>query len=237
MDGHLRQAIPRIELPPTSKKLAAHGFADDVLFGGVSIQTLQREDAHNALQATAHALKEWMQRQPGYSESMLHTAIKVAAKKIDALLPPSSQPSSAAPLSTEAMTDPLQPHDHVESSVGLPVPASNDPTDSVATGDEFSEDDVLAFMLLSREEKHLLLEFDTARTRRLIKAQGRLLRGKTKSGPSGHASDTEDDNVVRTTPRLVDKALQEATDALKQRVQDLKAQQSTATDSRIDTSP
>ncbi|KAF0724011.1 hypothetical protein AaE_009823, partial [Aphanomyces astaci] len=229
-DGQQRQPIPHIQVPQT-KKLASHGFADDVLFGGISIQSLRPEDAQKALAATANALKEWMQRQPGYSESMLHTAIQVAAKKIEALIPtqPSSslQPPTYSILTSESTESepPMTAHSpdkQVVTSVG------NEPAEPIkdhprtGTLREFSDDDMMAFMLLSREEKSLLLEFDTARTRRLIKAQGQFLRG--------YKYTTKDSNdQERGTLKLVDKALQDATQALKQRLHDAMSQQATDT--------
>ncbi|RHY58696.1 hypothetical protein DYB30_004611 [Aphanomyces astaci] len=230
IDGQQRQPIPHIQVPQT-KKLASHGFADDVLFGGISIQSLQPEDAQKALAATANALKEWMQRQPGYSESMLHTAIQVAAKKIEALIPtqPSSslQPPTSSILTSESTESepPMTAHTPDKQVVaGVGNDTAEPIKDHPRTGTlrEFSDDDVMAFMLLSREEKSLLLEFDTARTRRLIKAQGQFLRG--------YKYTTKDSNdQERGTLKLVDKALQDATQALKQRLHDAMSQQATDT--------
>ncbi|KAH9186831.1 hypothetical protein AeNC1_011195 [Aphanomyces euteiches] len=201
LDSFDRQPISRIEVQ--TSKLFSHGFVERFAFENGDARTLTEEDAKGVLAATDKAIQDLRRNYPGFSEDMYQTAMQIATKKINALVEKphngEESPLIEIMLGDEAALTPSQLGSPTELDAGveevhvdelvIKAPLEEEPNSTTDNNielsqppafHEFSDDEILAFMLLTRAEKNILLAYDTARTRRLIIAQGRYIRRQKK---------------------------------------------------------
>ncbi|KAG9405525.1 hypothetical protein AC1031_003424 [Aphanomyces cochlioides] len=239
LDSFDRQPIPRIEVQTT--KLSSHGFVERFAFENGDARTLTEEDAKGVLAATDKAIQDLRRNYPGFSEDMYQTAMQIATKKINALVekphngeePPLIEITLGGAHETALTPSQLGPPAEVDAVVEevnidelvINAPLEEEPSSTTDNNiessqppafHEFSDDEILAFMLLTRAEKNILLAYDTARTRRLIIAQGRYIRRQKKQRDKAKTHFATDEY----------KDISGMTAAFKQRIHDLVKTQS-----------
>ncbi|KAF0693713.1 Aste57867_15353 [Aphanomyces stellatus] len=239
-----RRAIPHIDVH--GPKIASHGHADDLLFGDISIRDVTSSDE---AQDVLDAMYDFMRSQPNLSDEMFRTAMEVAATKLNALLGKTKtgderthepvvviklrhddDESRSLERENDIEENPTEPHAETPTSTAA-SPAVKDVasikestlvtmTRSLAGDELFADEEIVAFMLLSRSEKNVLLEFDVERTRELIKAQGRYVRRqKQRALSKGGATPTAGGSQAGASQEMVEVM----TLAFKQRVADFRA--------------